>query len=64
MILVYYRREDGTIWRCNEWPSNEGIPSAKNYVMRYSENTAGKDTAYVAEYEDSSIEAFLYREIV
>lgn len=59
MILVYYRRNDGTIRYFHEYPAEMGLDAAKDAARRY--NTEGKDTAYVVEHENDSIEAYLYR---
>lgn len=64
MILVYYRRKDGTIRYEHKYPDDKGIDAAKEAAIRYNAEKAGEDTAYVVEYEDTGIEAYLYRKTV
>lgn len=64
MILVYYRHKDGTIRHCHEYPDSRGLDAVKDAIRCYNVEQAGEDTAYFAEYEDDSIEAYLFRNTV
>lgn len=64
MILVYYRREDGTIRHFHQYPAENGVEAAKEAANKYNNEQAGKDTAYIVEYDDKSIEAYLYRKTI
>ena len=64
MILVYYRREDGTIRYFHQYPADDGIEEAKKAANKYNNEKAGKDTAHIVEYDDNSFEAYLYRKTI
>lgn len=64
MILVYYRRKDGTIRHFHQYPAERGIDAANDSARHYNIAQAGVDTAYVVEFDDNSIEAFLYRKSI
>lgn len=61
MILVYYRSKDGSIRLCHEYRDERGMDAAKEAARRYNTQQAREDTAYVLEYDDDSIEAYLFR---
>lgn len=64
MILVYYRRKDGTIKNCHQYPAEKGLSLAQEAARSYNVEQAGEDTAYIVECEDSSLEAYLFRKTV
>lgn len=64
MILVYYRRKDGTIRHCHQYPAEKGLDAAQDAARCYNTQQAGEDTAYIAQYADDSIEAYLFRKTV
>lgn len=64
MVLVYYRRKDGTIRHYHQYPADKGLDAAQDAAKQYNILHGVEDTAYVVEYEDNSIEAYLYRKAV
>lgn len=61
MILVYYRRNDGTIRHFHRYPTEKGLEVAREAARQYNAEHFGEETAYIVQYADDSIEAFMFQ---
>lgn len=61
MIIVYYRRPDGSIRNCHQYPAGKTLAEIQALADTYNEELIGVDMACIAEVENNSIEAYLFQ---
>lgn len=60
MILVYYRRKDGTIRMFHKYSGDKSIDELRIVAACYNRDRDDEEVADVVEYADDSIEAHLF----
>lgn len=60
MILVYYRRKDGSIRTFHRCPDGKSLDEVKELAVIYNQEQAGEEIAHVVQYENDSFEAHLF----
>lgn len=60
MILVYYRRKDGSIRTFHKARDEKPLDEVTALAVTYNQEQAGEEVAHVVQYEDDSFEAHLF----
>lgn len=61
MILVYYRRKDGSIRTFHQYTPDKPLDEVKELAATYNQQQAGEEVAHVVQYEDDSFEVHLFK---
>lgn len=61
MILVYYRRQDGSIRTFHEYRAEKTLDEVRALAVTYNQEQDGKEEAHVVQYEEDSFEAHLFK---
>lgn len=61
MILIYYRRKDGSIRTFHKYNDGKSLDEINDIVVTYNQVHAGMEVAHAVEYADDSFEAHLFK---